>query len=251
LSDLGGAALVETTTIDLGRDPVALLRISEASGLHIVMSTGWYRQRWYPPGIEAVPVEELAAKMINDIETGTSDESIRAGVIGEIGFEDEHPTPAERHVLEGVAVAQISTGAAIITHASRAPAGRQQLQILESASVDPARVVIGHADTYLDREYHLDLLARGAWLAFDTVGREHMNTDASRAWHLVELIDSGWAGRLLLSSDRCYRSDLRRSGGAGYGVVLGPFFERLRSLGIGQADLDTLTIANPGAVLAF
>src|SRR6476469_5560475 len=52
LSDAGGNALVECTTIDLGRDPQGLRRISEHAGLHIVMGTGWYRQLFYPTEID-------------------------------------------------------------------------------------------------------------------------------------------------------------------------------------------------------
>jgi phosphotriesterase-related protein len=49
LAAAGGTALVECTTIDLGRDVAALRRISEQSGMQIIASTGWYRQLFYPP----------------------------------------------------------------------------------------------------------------------------------------------------------------------------------------------------------
>ena len=45
----GGGAICDPTNVGLGRDPVALRAISEASGVHIVMGSGWYRERVYPP----------------------------------------------------------------------------------------------------------------------------------------------------------------------------------------------------------
>ena len=33
----------------IGRDPARLRRLAEASGVHLVMGCGWYRQAYYPP----------------------------------------------------------------------------------------------------------------------------------------------------------------------------------------------------------
>ena len=54
---LAGQLLVEVTTPDLGRDPLALRRVAEATELHMVMGTGWYRQPFYPPEIDALSTE--------------------------------------------------------------------------------------------------------------------------------------------------------------------------------------------------
>ena len=246
----GGAALVETTTIDSGRDAERLAASSTASGVHIVMSTGWYRQRWYPDGLTADGPQPLAERMIADVLEGVTGE-IRAGAIGEIGFEEDEPPPDEAIVLRAAGMAQRATGAMLGTHASKGPAGISQLDILDDVGVDPARIVIGHADTHLDRAYHEEILRRGAWLAFDTVARVHIEPDEARATHLLHLIDRGWADRLLISSDRCYETDLVASGGAGYAAVLGPFSAMLLERGLDCATLETITIDNPARLLAF
>src|SRR5438128_2286854 len=44
----GGTCLVDATSGGLGRNPGALRRISEASGIRVVMGCGWYRERVYP-----------------------------------------------------------------------------------------------------------------------------------------------------------------------------------------------------------
>ena len=78
-----------------------------------------------------------------------------------------------------------------------------------------------------------------------------MNPDDRRADALVALLGQGWVERLLLSSDRCYRSDLHAFGGAGYDVVFTKFFEMLRDRGVADEEIDMMTIENPRRVLAW
>jgi phosphotriesterase-related protein len=40
----GGTGLVDLTLPGVGRDPAWLARLSEVSGLHIVLVAGWYRE---------------------------------------------------------------------------------------------------------------------------------------------------------------------------------------------------------------
>src|SRR2546426_8290248 len=46
---LGGTCLVDLTNIGLGRNPERLRRLSERTGLPIVMGSGWYRGSWGAP----------------------------------------------------------------------------------------------------------------------------------------------------------------------------------------------------------
>jgi phosphotriesterase-related protein len=247
----GGGGLVEVTTPDFGRDPERLRRVAERTGLHIVMGTGWYRQPYYPEHIDRTPTEALARRMVEELARGVEGTDIRAGIIGEIGAHGSFLTAQEERVLRAAARAQRATGAALTTHASMYPVGTAQLAILREEGVDPSRVIVGHCDTYLDRDYHLAILQAGAWVQFDTVGRVHMNPDERRADALVALLRAGWGERLLLSSDRCHRSDMHAFGGVGYDVVFTRFFAQLRERGVTEAELDLLTIENPRRVLAW
>jgi phosphotriesterase-related protein len=247
----GGGGLVEVTTPDFGRDPERLRRVAERTGLHIVMGTGWYRQPYYPEHIDRTPTETLARRMVEELTRGVDGTDIRAGIIGEIGAHGSFLTAQEERVLRAAARAQRATGAALTTHASMYPVGTAQLAILREERVDPSRVIVGHCDTYLDRDYHLAILEAGAWVQFDTVGRVHMNPDERRADALVALLRAGWGERLLLSSDRCHRSDMHAFGGVGYDVVFTRFFAQLRERGVTEAELDLLTIDNPRRVLAW
>jgi len=44
----GGSSIVEVTTAEIGRDPVALREVSRLSGVHLIMGSGWYREFAYP-----------------------------------------------------------------------------------------------------------------------------------------------------------------------------------------------------------
>jgi phosphotriesterase-related protein len=251
LVQAGGTALVECTTIDLGRDAEALRRIARQSEVHIVAGTGWYRETFYPPQIDRLTVSDLANLMVRELTEGIAETDIRAGIIGEIGVNLDYATAQEERVLRAAARAQRRTGAPLSTHASMYPVGLVQLDILREEGVDPSRVIIGHCDTYLDLAYHRQILETGAYVAFDTIGREHMNPDIRRAEFVVHLLREGWGERLLLASDRCHRSDLTAFGGVGYAHVFTTFFARLRELGVSQGELDLMTIENPQRVLAW
>ncbi|MDE2820243.1 MAG: phosphotriesterase-related protein [Chloroflexota bacterium] len=251
LRKAGGTALVEVTTPDMGRDPEALCRIAEKTELHIIMGSGWYRQPFYPPDIDRLLTNELADRIISELTDGVAGTGIRPGVIGEIGIHLDYATAQEERVLRAAARAQKATGAPLTTHASMYPVGLQQLEVLKDEGVDMSRVIIGHCDTCLDQSYHLAILESGAYVQFDTVGRNHMNPDSRRASAFAELARLGWKHKLLLSSDRCHRSDLRAFGGLGYGYVFTGFFDLLRARGVDDETLDAITIENPRRVLAW
>lgn len=251
LIEAKGTALVECTTPDMGRNPEGLRRIAQQTGLHIIMGTGWYRQPYYPEIIDRTPTDALAEQMIQELTIGVNKTDIRAGIIGEIGINLDYATAQEERVLRASARAHKVTDAPLTTHASMYPVGLAQLEILADEEVDFSKVIIGHCDTYLHQDYHLAILKTGAYVQFDTIGRVHMNPDNRRADALVSLLRQGWVERLLLSSDRCHRSDLHAFGGVGYDVVFTKFFEMLRDRGISDEEIDMMTIENPRRVLAW
>jgi phosphotriesterase-related protein len=250
----GGSILVDLTPRDLGRGPTALREISLSSGVDVVMGTGWYHRRFYPADIDCTPTAALADGMIAELLDGVAVEgapAVPAGIIGEIGADTGYLTAAEERVLRAAGRASAATGAAVSTHSPMTPVGLAQLDILLESGASPDRIVIGHADTYLEPDYHRELLRRGVYVQFDTIARTHLNPDDRRASALVGLIRDGWLERLLISSDRCFRSDLLAFGGAGYAVTFTAFADRLRGLGVSDEEIDVLTITNPRRMLAW
>ena len=247
----GGRTIVEITPPDLGRDPIGLRTIAQRSGVNIIMATGWYRRAFYPDDLERTATDQLAEAMVNDLTEGVNDTGIRAGIIGEIGVDRDFVSGIEERVLRAAARAHLRTGATVSTHSSMYAVGIAQLDILTDEGVAPENVIIGHADTYLDSDYHHVLLTRGASLQFDTAGRNHMNPDLRRVKAFVNLAREGFLDNLLLSSDRCFRSDLAAFGGVGYAHVLTTFRDLLYQAGLASEEFDVVTIDNPSRLLGW
>ncbi len=66
----GGGTIVEVTTAGIGRDPIALARVARASGVNIVMSTGWYVDPTHPPSVSVASEEKLVSRMVTEIRDG-------------------------------------------------------------------------------------------------------------------------------------------------------------------------------------
>jgi phosphotriesterase-related protein len=252
----GGSGLVDLTLPGVGRDPVWLRGVASASGLNIVMGCGWYRTAYYPPEarIDRRATDDLAEELIAEIEGGVGDSGIRPGIIGEIGTDKPWVSPAEERVHRAAARAARRTGLAMTTHAVLSDVGLAQLRIFEEEGLDPGRVVIGHADSYPVLAHHLEIVARGASLEFDFIGmpweRERIGEERTIEL-LLELLSRGHADRVLLSQDVCNDSQLIRFGGNGYAYLANAFLPKLRAAGVSDAEIETMTVANPRRLLTI
>ena len=81
-------------------------------------------------------------------KTGLDGTGVRPGIIGEIGASQGWVSPLEERVHRAAARAQRATGLPLATHTLYHSAGQQQMRIFDEEGVDPARVCIGHCDTF-------------------------------------------------------------------------------------------------------
>ena len=171
--DVGGGAIVDATTMGIGRNPDALVSISRESGVHIIMGSGFYVDTAHPEDMDQRSVDDLAREITSDIVDGVGDSGIRAGVIGEVGC--TWPlTPNERKSLLAAAIAQRETGAAILIHPGRHPnAPPEILELLANSGADISRVIIGHLDrTVFEFGALQSIAASGCYLEWDLFGNE-------------------------------------------------------------------------------
>jgi predicted metal-dependent phosphotriesterase family hydrolase len=246
----GGGAIVELTTPDLGRSPTYLQEVSRRTGVHIIMSTGRYREPWYEKELWERTTASIAREFIDEIERGV--DGVRAGIIGEIGVHAYHISPVEERVHRAAARAQKATGLSISTHALFRPVGLLQLDLFAEEGVDLRRVIIGHCETFPHLEYHEEIMKRGAWVAFDQVrGRvAGSEFDIQTQTRLIpELIRRGHAGQLLLSQDICDHTRLHCTGGPGFTYIVDTFRGILQSEGVSSEDIHTLLVDNPRRAL--
>lgn len=242
--------LVELSLHEIGRDPEALRRVSVASGVHIVMGCGFYREPYLDrQGLDRASVDELAESLIAEIEAGVNDSGVRPGIIGEVGADQRYVSALEERALRAAARAHLGTGLTISTHSARWPVATAQLQVLREEGVEPRRVIVGHADTVPDPDFHLSLAAQGCYVSFDSVGTSGEHQDTRTAEYVLALIRAGHLDRILLSQDVFLASHLAAYGGSGYGHLFEAFLPRLEGFGLDPAEIRRMVVDNPARAL--
>jgi phosphotriesterase-related protein len=242
--EFGLGLVVELTCRGMGRDPAALAAISRRSGVPVVAATGWYYGRFLPGEVASDP-DRLAAVLAAEAAGGMDGTGVRPGVIGEVGTGGQRPSAAEARVLRAAARAALGTGLSVATHAHLGRGGPEQLALLTAEGLPPHRVSIGHQDLLDDPGVHRELAAAGAYVAFDTVGKERYAGDAARLRLVLALVGAGYADRALLSCDISRHGYLAARGGHGYGHLLRSFVPRLRAAGLGDGTIDLMVRRNP------
>jgi phosphotriesterase-related protein len=263
----GGASVIDVTIDGIGRDPVALQRLSRATGLNIVMGTGFYVENAHPRRVAKMDADAIAAELVVDLREGVGATGVRAGVIGEIGLTGiprgggRHKigamTGEEEKVLRGAARASLATGAVVTVHCDPIGplAGVPAVDVLEQEGVEPGRIVIDHVDQVQDLDYHRALAARGVFVEYDSLGREFYSDDwepgfawGHDSWRVEfaqRLIDAGHGEQLLFSQDVCMKMELVAYGGNGYAHVLRNIVPTLLARGVSQRAIDRILIDNP------
>ncbi|MFV0406393.1 MAG: phosphotriesterase [Propioniciclava sp.] len=236
----GLSLVVDLTCRGMGRDVMAVHRIAQAAGVHAVVATGYYYQRFHRPEVAEWDVETLAADLVQEIETGCEGSGIRPGVLGEIGSHGPTPTAAEERSLRAAALAAIETGLSVATHAQLGNGGLGQFELLRETGLAPHRISIGHQDLWPDRAQHNAIAEGGGYVAFDTFGKNSYRADGERIADLLAFIKAGYADRALLSNDISRDPYLRVNGGTGYGHVLREIATALRVAGVDDDTMDLL-----------
>ena len=242
------------------RRPESLKRISEATGVKVVVASGKYLE-----GTEedrAKTEDELYEDIIKDFTVGIYDTGVKAGVIGEIGTGDVM-TDFQKRSLRAAARAQKTTGAGLQIHASLwTREGLNALAMALEQGANPEKICIDHVDVRLDEEYILSILKTGASVEFDDFGKEYycdqrrsnfllgsFATDVERVKFLKMLCDKGYSKQILLSNDICMKSMLHRYGGWGYDHIITNIVPMMEDFGISSTDIEYMTVINPRNLL--
>jgi predicted metal-dependent phosphotriesterase family hydrolase len=262
LRQTGIDALVELTTIGLGRDPQGVADVAARSGLHIVLATGIHREAHYPPEhwVHRIALEELAELFIRDITEGCegTDYSgpreqptrIRAGVI-KAGAGYWSISPLERRVFEAAGEAHRRTDAPVACHLELGTAAWEVLEALEAAGIAPDRIMLAHVDRNPDPGLHAELAAAGAYLGYDGMARAKYWPDSVLLDCLLRVASRGGADRLLLGGDVARRTVFRSYGGLpGMAYLPRRFVPRLAEMA-GEDLVRRILIDNPARLLGF
>lgn len=245
LRTLGVSNIIEMTNRYMGRNPQFMLDLMRETGINVVACTGYYQDAFFPEHVAARSVEQLAQEMVDEIVIGIDGTELKAGIIAEIGSSEGVITPLEEKVFIAAARAHIETGRPISTHTSFSTMGVEQLVLLQAHGVDLSRVTVGHCDLKDNLDNILRMIDLGAYVQFDTIGKNNYYPDEKRIGMLHELRNRGLLNRVMLSMDITRRSHLKANGGNGYDYLLTTFIPQLRQSGFSQADVDTMLRDNP------
>jgi phosphotriesterase-related protein len=261
----GGKTIVDVTLSEIGRDPLALARISRTTGLNIVMGCGYYTAPCHTPDMAVKTEDELTEEIVRDVTVGVGNTGVRSGLIGEIGCSwPIHDN--EKKALRAAARAQQITGACLTAHPGRnVKAPFEVVEILGEAGADINRVIMCHIDARLRTHDERVKLARtGCYLEYDLWGWEghfpsywtaddfmDLPNDTQRIYEVRQLIEEGYLNQILFSHDICAKSRRVSYGGWGLPHILNYAVPMMLQRGITREQIDTIMVENPKRLLAF
>ena len=240
----GYTALVECSTVGVGRRADLDRAVSEATGFPIVVPTGIYREPWVPPFAHRASEDELAAWMTGELTGEIESSGVRAGWI-KISAGDDGITPVEAKILRAAARAGKTTNAVIGSHTVRGRVVMDQLAIVEAAGYSPSRFISIHTQAEPDFAMHLAVARRGAWLEYDWIGVH--GSDESYIANILRVLDAGFGDQLLLSQDRGWYDPALPGCGTPrpYTYLSDVFLPKLEAAGVNAATSGMIMRDNP------
>src|SRR6266480_1123076 len=256
MADLYGRgirAIVDLTTVDLGRDVDLIAAVARRSRVHVIVATGVWRmpQRYFG----AHGVDAVAELFIRDIIRGIGTSGVKAAII-KCATDAEGVTPVIENILRASARAQKATGVPISTHTWAAGrVGETQQAIFAQEGVDLSRVIIGHSGDSDDLKYLRGLMERGSTIGMDRFGLENSLPTEKRVEVVARLCTEGYAGKMVLSHDANCWSDMlseeskrRTRPQWHYNHISDDILPALRKAGVSEDQIDQMLVRNPRAI---
>ena len=277
-TEQGVSGLVDCAPYDLGRDMGLLVGLSRASGWDIIAATGIFGVWGYPAYWEGQGDAAIEEFFTREIEEGAVDEGVRCGVIkvgtrlrphekpaAPVSCRDRLLSDQDRRVLKAAARVQGKIGVPITTHTDRRDwrlgnVGLEQIETLTGAGAHPEKCIIGHASHTSNLGYIVEVLEKGCYVAFDTIGIEIVVKDRTKAAMVIGLIGLGYEKRILLSHD-LHIQEVGRVPESGpnaglkyapdYGYIQRVFVPWLREAGVSEEAIRQVTVENPKRAFAW
>jgi phosphotriesterase-related protein len=245
-AEAGVSAIVECSTVGVGRRADILRAVSEAAHFPLVAPTGIYREPWIPDWAHQASQAELADWMLKELQGEIEDSGVQAGWI-KLSAGDDGLTACETKILRAAATAGRATNAVIGSHTIRGRVVRDELDILEAMSYSPQRFIWIHTQAELDFTMHLEMARRGAWLEYDSIGNPEWVKEDDILQNILLLLEAGLGAQLLLSHDRGWYDPALPGGGVPkpYTYLAEQFLPRLRQAGVEEQTIRQLTQENP------
>ena len=258
--NLGGGTVVDVSCRGIGPFPEKLKRVSQGSGVNIIMGTGYYYETAHPPEVKNWSINQLVDQMVEDITVGVDGTGIKAGIIGEVGVSWDF-TAEEIKCLRAGAQASVLTKVPLTIHQpSFYRMANRVVDIVLEEGGDLCHTIIDHmCASGKDLDYQLSVLERGTFIEYDLIGSDlyypsigtGQPTDDENAFHIKRLVDAGFVDQLLLSHDIFIKICLKHYGGRGYGHILKKFVPMLQEAGVTDDQIHTMLVKNPQRLFSW
>ncbi len=243
-AEAGITAIVEPSTLGVGRRADILQAVSLATGFPLVAPTGIYREPWVPAWAQKASEDALYEWMRNELDGFIIGSNVQAGWI-KLSAGDDGLTPAETKILRAAARAARDTGAVIGSHTIRGRVVRDQLDILAQYGVPASRFIWIHTHVEPDFALHVEMARRGAWLEYD--GITSPDSDDMFIGRILDALQAGFGNQLLLSQDRGWYDPAQPGGGTPkpFTYIVDVFLPKLQAAGVDDATVRRLMQDNP------
>jgi phosphotriesterase-related protein len=252
LQKRGCRTLLECTPAYLGRDPLLLRRLSEASGLNIVTNTGYYgaaNDTAVPRHAYAETARQLAARWTAEYRGGIEGTGIRPGFV-KIGVDAGPLSDIDRKLAEAGALCHLDTGLTLAIHTASGAAALEIIATLKRLGVSPEAYVWVHPQNEKDPATRSWAAQQGTWVELDGVGPRSLEAHVEA---VVDLFRRGRLDRVLVSQDAGWYHVGEPGGGAyrPHTFLFDTFVPALRARGLGDGEVHTLLVENPARAFAI
>jgi phosphotriesterase-related protein len=258
----GGGAIVDATGMFQGRDLRLYEALSRATGVHIVATTGpgpenmlggyFLTPQTNPP--TPWPAQKFAEMFGREVNEGMVvprlERRAPAGMIC-TAVSLEGMTPTDGSLVRGSARAGAAYGVPVYIRSGHDAVAELQLAIDET--IQPGRIVMGGMDRLdaVKNGWPMSVAQAGAMLGIDHIGSSDpfYIDDSERVGLIVELLEAGYADRIILSSSATGVAFGEPGNDLPYSAVLTNFAPMLLAAGVSQDQIDQMLIANPAKLL--
>ncbi|MCH6234796.1 phosphotriesterase family protein [Cognataquiflexum rubidum] len=248
----GVKTLVECTPSYLGKDPVLLQKLTEATGIQFITNTGYYgavEGKYIPAHALTESAEQLAKRWVKEFQEGIEDTGVRPGFI-KISVNSGAPlSEMDTKLVRAAAITHRETGLLIVSHTGTWETANAEIEVLKEEKIDLSHFVWVHAQAEKDFENYKKAAEEGVWISLDGI-----------AWdipdHLERIVyckENGLLDHVLLSHDAGWYSPGESNGGdfKGFTALFDELIPMLKGKGFTQSELDLMLIENPAKAFSI
>ncbi|NIB43490.1 phosphotriesterase [Pseudomaricurvus alkylphenolicus] len=272
----GGRAILECSAPGIRGDVEGLKRISEATGVHIIASTGLYAEKSWPERFQAMSMHQFTDYLLDEINNGMEGTRVKPG---QIKVASNGNTQRQLDFLSAASHASKETGIMVTAHLGVGTGqedSRVVYQTLLENGMSPDRLLMCHIQSHvqitslealLDNpcawapqlDYIREVLDQGVNVCFDCFGMTWdteaigsvKDSDTYKIAAIYQLLREGYSDQIVVGTDVFVKNMTRRYGGHGYVRLQNYVVPTLQRIGVEDGLIAKLVEKTPARLLAF